>query len=84
MYLGDSEVFLNRHLRVAANGISRSKTKDHDMEHDEKSLLKGLTSENNQFMIGRRDFIGKFVFASIDLMLPNYLNPFAKIAPKTL
>ena len=48
------------------------------MEHDEKSLLKKSTSEDNQFTIGRRDFIGKSVIASIGLMLPNYLTALAQ------
>jgi len=48
------------------------------MKQDEKSFQKKSTSENNQFTIGRRDFIVKSIIASIGLMLPNYLNAVTK------
>jgi hypothetical protein len=55
------------------------------MKHDEKSHLKNSTSENNQFFVNRRAFIGKSVIASIGLMLPNYhLTAFAKIPKNSI
>jgi len=48
------------------------------MRHNKKSHQKNSTSENNQFLVSRRDFIGKSAIISIGLMLPNYLTAFAK------